>query len=96
MKSFALAVCSNHWVQRLLLFLALPCVAFAGYSLAVLTAPRLDPASAQPQVLTVNGLFIEPASLDLGELWESPRHVVVLKVANLSGEKKVIAGFEKT
>lgn len=42
---------------------------------------------------TVGGLFIEPASLSIGEVWETPSHVVSLPVANKSDHAIRITKF---
>ena len=45
---------------------------------------------------TVNGLYIEPQSLDLGEIWETPRYKFQLKIQNVGSVPRSIARFQTT
>jgi hypothetical protein len=38
-------------------------------------------------------LYIDPQSLDQGEVWESPKHTVVVQVKNLSSDVRTVVGF---
>jgi hypothetical protein len=42
---------------------------------------------------TANGLSVDPAALDLGEVWEHPRHVVRLTVRNDATTPRVVEKF---
>jgi uncharacterized protein DUF1573 len=44
----------------------------------------------------VNGLYIDPRSLDLGEVWETPEHVAQVSVKNVSAEPRTIIRFEQS
>ena len=56
-------------------------------------APR--PVSDQPNPLIVsNGLAVDPADLDLGEVWETPRHVARIPVKNVSGQVRAVGKFQ--
>ena len=41
-------------------------------------------AVVDPLENSVGGLYIEPSSLAIGEVWESPEHVVPLAIVNRS------------
>lgn len=60
---------------------------FAGVVAADTVTPRAVPRA------TVNGLYVDPAALDLGEVWEHPQHVIRFKVVNDSGTSKVVERF---
>ncbi|HWD37678.1 MAG TPA: DUF1573 domain-containing protein, partial [Fimbriimonas sp.] len=45
---------------------------------------------------TVNGLYIEPQALDIGEVWETPRYTFHLAIQNADGVTKTIARFQTT
>jgi hypothetical protein len=53
----------------------------------------MRPGGGVPARSTVHGLYIEPTSLDLGEVWESAKHTVLVQVKNLSREVRTIIGF---
>jgi Protein of unknown function (DUF1573) len=65
----------------------------AGYYLGSLAVAGLPQRSVQLKLETVNGLAIDPDSLDLGEVWETPNHSLTLKVQNVSNEVRSIINF---
>ncbi|HJT77028.1 MAG TPA: DUF1573 domain-containing protein [Gemmataceae bacterium] len=72
----------------------LPVVCFAAYHLGTLAATAFASRARQPEAPTVNGLSIDPSSLDLGEVWETPRHTTTLKIKNVSGDVRTVTDFE--
>lgn len=45
---------------------------------------------------TVRGLYIEPQTLDLGEVWETPQHTFRLTIQNFGKAAQLISGFQTT
>lgn len=63
-----------------------------GYYMGAFAA-GLTQGSVQPKLDAVSGLAIDPRSLDLGELWETPNHTLTLEMRNVSAEERTIVDF---
>jgi hypothetical protein len=70
---------------------AIPVLCGAGYYLGALAAGSLGTRAEFP---TVNGLYIDPGSLDVGEVWEDPEYHVPLTVKNLGSQTQTIVDFQ--
>ncbi len=84
----------KHWAMFVLLA---PAASLVAYHLGSLVAVRW--AKAQEQRLppaSVNGLYIEPTSLDMGEVWETPRHTFRLRIQNIGSIARTITRFQTT
>lgn len=66
------------------------------YLLGNLAASGLRRQIQPEPIPTVNGLFIDPKQLDLGEVWATPNHSFTLNVQNLAGSPRTITRFQTT
>jgi hypothetical protein len=69
----------------------------AAYYLGAVAADTVTPRPVpDPPAVVVNGLAIDPAALALGEVWETPRHVVTIPVRNVSGQARTVREFARS
>jgi hypothetical protein len=87
---------ARPWTQRVLLLFLVPLACVAGYYLGTLASAALIPARSSLDGPVINGLHIEPPSLDLGEIWETPEHVARVTIKNVSAEPRTIVRFEQS
>ncbi len=83
----------KHWTVFLLIT---PTACLAAYHFSSLAALELRQREHQVLLPTVNGLYLEPQSLDLGDVWETPRHTFRLTIQNVGSLARTIARFETT
>jgi hypothetical protein len=85
----------KHWAMFLLVASTASLVAYHLGSVAALGL-RERQQEQRASLPTVNGLYIEPQSLDLGEVWETPRHRFRLTIRNAGGVARTITRFQTT
>lgn len=66
------------------------------YHLGSLAAIELRQHEQRKPLPTVNGLYIEPQALDIGEVWETPQHTFRLTIQNAGGVPRTITRFQTT
>ncbi len=81
------------WRRGVITLLLIPPACIAAYSLGGLVA---GPRSFPPRSPAVGGLHVDAENLDLGEVWETPEHVVVVPVRNVGSTPVTVAGFATT
>src|SRR5882724_8411020 len=84
---------AGAWKHPALSSVLIVSACIGGYYLGGFAAAGLTQRSVQPKLESVNGLAIDPQSLDLGEDWETPNHPLTLQIQNLSGEIRSIVDF---
>lgn len=80
----------KRWTVFMVLTLS---ASLAAYHLGSLAAVGLKQEEQKVPVRTVNGLYIDPQSLDLGEVWENPRHPFRLTIQNVGSVPRSIGRF---
>lgn len=83
----------KHWIVFLLIT---PTACLAAYHFGSLAALELKQRERRVPLPAVNGLYIEPQSLDLGEVWETPRHTFRLTIQNIGSVARTITRFQTT
>lgn len=83
----------KHWVVFALIT---SCVSMAAYHLGSLAAIELKQHEQKTPLPTVNGLYIEPQALDIGEAWETPEYRFPLKIRNAGRVSRTIRRFQTT
>ncbi|HTU92028.1 MAG TPA: DUF1573 domain-containing protein [Gemmataceae bacterium] len=83
----------KHWAVFMVL---VPTASLAAYHLGSLVAVRIKAEEEREPLGTVNGLYVEPMSLDLGEVWETPQHTFRLTIRNVGRESRTITRFQTT
>ncbi len=83
----------KHWGVFLLIA---PTASVAAYHLGALSATKLKQQEHQAAPPTVNGLYIDPQSLDIGEVWETPQYTFRLTIENLGSLPRAISRFQTT
>ncbi|HET6572018.1 MAG TPA: DUF1573 domain-containing protein [Fimbriiglobus sp.] len=78
------------WRQQVITLILIPPACYAAYWLGTLVA---GPGSVPTQLPNVGGLHIDAKYLDLGEVWETPEHVAVVPVQNVSSAPITVAEF---
>ena len=78
--------------RRVLTLLLIPPACLAAWYLGMVVA-GLTPRPAYTALPTINGLQADPKALDLGEVWETPKHTVVVPIKNAGGESRTITDF---
>lgn len=83
----------KHWAVFLLIA---PAASLAAYHLGSLAAVGLKQQEQRAALPAVNGLYIEPQTLDMGEVWETPRHTFRLTIRNVGRSARTISRFQTT
>lgn len=86
----------SQWRQWAVFMLLAPTASLAAYHLGSLTSTGLKQQEQRRQPPTINGLFVEPQSLDLGEVSETPRHTFRLTIQNRGSAARTISRFQTT
>lgn len=68
----------------------------AAYHFGSLAAVGLRQREQRAPLPTINGLYIEPQSLDIGEAWETPQHTFRLTIQNVGSVARTITRFQTT
>lgn len=78
------------WWQQFITLILVPPACIAAYWLGTLvTGPSPEPTPLP----SVGGLHIDAKDLDLGEIWETPEHAVVVPVRNVGSTPVTVAEF---
>lgn len=86
----------GRWKHWFFFLLVAPAASLAAYHLGSLTALGLGQKEQSSPLATINGLYIEPQALDLGEVWETPDHTFRLTIQNAGKVVRSISRFQTT
>jgi hypothetical protein len=86
----------GRWKHWFFFLLVAPAASLAAYHLGSLTAFGLKQKEQSFSAATINGLYIQPQSLDLGEVWETPDHSFRLTIQNVGKQTRSISRFQTT
>ena len=86
----------SRWKHRLIFLLLVTTISLASYHFGSLAATSLRSREQPAPVPTINGLFIDPQALDLGEMWETPAHTFPLTIHNQGSVARTIDHFLTT
>jgi hypothetical protein len=85
-----------RWKQWAVFVFIAPAVSLAAYHFGSLTALELRNHEQRAPLPTVNSLYVEPQSLDIGEIWETRQHVFHVTIQNLGRAARTISRFQTT
>jgi hypothetical protein len=86
----------SRWKRWTIFLLIASIASVAAYHLGSVSALQLRKQGRQAPLPTINGLYIEPQSLDLGEVWETPRNRFRLTIRNIGRVARTVTRFQTT
>src|SRR5206468_3686596 len=84
------------WKQRAFLFLLFSITGLAAYHFGSLAGTAMRQQDSRTPIPTVNGLFIDPQTLDQGEVWERPTYTFPIRIHNRGSAAQTIERFQTT
>ncbi len=86
----------SRWKQRVVFLLLVSVTSIVAYHFGSLKSTALTQEEQQAPILAINGLFVEPQILDLGEMWQTPTHRFLLTIHNRGNVPRSIERFQTT